>query len=351
MTEQAKRDGHLTMSEELTRIYVFNGDADGLIAQYLLSIHLGKPNLRITGYKRDNQLLKKLPLLAVSAASQLYVLDISVKQNLEYLLPLLNQGNVDVTWFDHHAPGDVPVHKNLKLHINQASTTCTAMIVNTFFGNRHPLWTAMALFGDNNAETAEAILKNQEVSIEEKSLLKKAGILLNYNAYAEKPGDALFEPADLAIRMDAFILESDSKAALKFARDQGIFAPLETQYLQDEIRFQNLQPIQVSENSQAYLVPNEPWARRFSATWVNALVSAKPAAALVALAILIEREDKSFSVSIRSPSKSMGEIKSAAELASEFVSGGGRKLAAGINQLEKSALPKFLDRFQKFYAG
>ena len=42
-------------------IFIFNGDADGLCAQQILFLELGPPLLRVTGLKRDIELLGRLP--------------------------------------------------------------------------------------------------------------------------------------------------------------------------------------------------------------------------------------------------------------------------------------------------
>lgn len=342
-------------------IYVFNGDADGIIAQHLLKLKLGSPDIRITGYKRDIQLLKKIPLLD---AAQIHVLDISLKQNLEFLPRLLNiggdqsepgaNGNISVTWYDHHEAGIGFDHPHLLLHIEEAAETCTTVIVNAVLKHPFSYWAAMAAYGDNIPNTGDAILRTMKITESEKLQLKKAGILLNYNAYGEEPGDVLFEPLAIANRLDLMSAHSISSGALEFSLDLGIFGPLEAQFLKDEAEFQNLKPMDHSPFSKVYLVPSQAWARRFSATWANALILKNPT---LALAIMHQRADDSYVVSIRAPrgagtasEKKMGmEEKSAAALAGEFPTGGGRKLAAGINRLANADLQKFIQRFRTYF--
>lgn len=343
-------------------IYVFNGDADGIIAQHLLKLKLGSPDLRITGYKRDIQLLRKIP---PSKSAQIHVLDISLKQNLEFLPALFtaasndgelgSQGNVAVTWYDHHDAGIGYAHPNLRLHIEESAGTCTAVIVNAVLSHQFPFWAAMAAYGDNIPTTAEAILRPLKITDLEKLQLRKAGVLLNYNAYGEQLGDVLFEPLAIANQLDAMSLNSHSMGALEFAFEPTIFGPLEDQFLKDEAEFQNLQPMDQTPFSEVYAVPAKDWARRFSATWANALILQNPT---IALAIMHQGEDGSYMVSIRAPrvavrphEKKIGEeAKSAAALAGEFPTGGGRKLAAGINRLASADVQKFIQRFRNYFA-
>jgi hypothetical protein len=325
-------------------VFLFNGDADGIVAQHILGMTLGAPDLRITGWKRDVHLLRKLPPLE---SARIHALDISLRQNLPELPALLSLGNTQVTWYDHHEPGDPPDHPRLKLHIHQAPGTCTAAIVHAVCGRAHPLWAAMAAFGDNVPVTARALAAEADASSSDIERLRKCGILINYNAYGEKPGDVLFEPADLAVRMSAFA------SALDFCREDGIFGPLETRFETDRSHFEGLRPLVDAPASRAFLVPDEPWARRFAATWANDRILAHPSEAL---AMIHPRANGTYSVSIRAPRRPEGAaadpsrpIPSAADLASEFPTGGGRKLAAGINVLPASDFERFLARFRVFF--
>lgn len=330
--------GYMTIPEKQgeSRIFVFNGDADGIISQHILGLHAGAPDLLITGWKRDIRLLRKLP---DGAAGDIHVFDISLRQNLEELPGLLAREGARVTWYDHHDPGDPPSHARLKLHISQAPGTCTAAIVNAVCGGVYPGWAAMAAYGDNVPVTGDALLREAGIDGEDRSLLRKGGILINYNAYGEKPGDALLRPDDVAGRMAGFA------SALDFCRDAGLLYSLEEQFARDGERFGGLKSLVDSEKAAAFLLPDEPWARRYGATWANERILARPGEAL---AILLPRDDGSYMVSIRSALK-IGKIGAASDLAGEFPTGGGRRLAAGINRLSAEDLLRFLDRFLEFY--
>ena len=72
-------------------------------------------------------------------------------------------------------------------------------------------------------------------------------MLINYNAYGEKPGDRLFEPADLASRM------ASTASALDFCWEAAIVAPLAAQFDADRERFQELRPLVESPGANAFL--------------------------------------------------------------------------------------------------
>lgn len=316
-------------------IFIFNGDADGLCAQQILCLELGPPVLRVTGLKRDIELLGRLP---ADAAGHVYALDISLKRNLAVLPALLDRGNVQVTWYDHHEPGDPPAHPRLELHVNQASETCTAAIVNAAMGHRHPLWAAMAAFGDNQPATGAALASAGGASAHEAQLLRRAGALLNYNAYGELPGDQLFPAAELAARMEAY------PSALDFCWDAPIFGALAAQFEADQEAFRSLTALADAPRAKAFVVPDAPFSRRYAATWANerALEHADEA-----LAILHPVAGGAFRVSLRAPRQGG---PAASDLAGEF-GGGGRKLAAGIDALPAGDLERFARRFAEFFGG
>jgi hypothetical protein len=316
-------------------IFVFNGDADGLCAQQILCLELGPPSLRVTGLKRDIALLPRLP---ADVSGSVRVLDLSLARNLAALPALLARGNVHVTWYDHHEPGDPPAPPPPEMHGNQAPDTCTAAIANAVHGHRHPLWAAMAAFGDNLPATGASLASAAGASAHEAQLLRRAGILLNYNAYGERPGDQLFPAADLAVRMQPFA------SACDFCWEAGVFGPLSAQFEADQEAFLTLPLLVDRPGAKAFVLPDAPFARRYAATWANERALQRPDEAL---AVLHPEAEGGFRVSLRSPRKGG---PAASELAAEF-GGGGRKLAAGIDALPVADLERFARRFAGFYGG
>lgn len=336
LSETKSKDFKFPPSTNTPRVFLFNGDADGIVAQHILGMQLGQPDLRITGLKRDIKLLSKLPILE---SADLHALDISLRSNEDAIPTLLAKENIHLTWYDHHDPGEGITHPRLVQHIHQAPGMCTGAIVNAICGRRFPLWAAMAAFGDNLPVTAEALAKEGHSSLDEVKLIQRTGILLNYNAYGEKAEDVLFQPAALAQAISSFT------SAQEFCLQQSIFSPLESQFASDEAHFHDLKPLVQTPSALAFLVPAEAWARRFSATWANQTVLKNP---LQALAIIHPRSDGNYLVSIRAPRGQVG-TPSAAELAAEFPTGGGRKLAAGINNLPSDDFNRFLTRLVDFF--
>ena len=59
-------------------VFVFNGDADGIVSQHLLTLAGIAPDLRVTGLKRDIHLLPRVPESeAAPDGLDLYVCDIT----------------------------------------------------------------------------------------------------------------------------------------------------------------------------------------------------------------------------------------------------------------------------------
>ena len=94
-----------------------------------------------------------------------------------------------------------------------------------------------------------------------------------------------------------------------------------------------------------YQLPNASWARRVSGVFSNDLVRAYPERAH---AVLTERDDDSFLVSVRAPF----ERRTGAEtVCSQFETGGGRAAAAGINRLPAGDLDRLVNALAAEYSG
>ena len=93
------------------------------------------------------------------------------------------------------------------------------------------------------------------------------------------------------------------------------------------------------------MLPNEPWAKRVSGVYSNDLANANPERAH---AVLTVKASGGFLVSVRAP---LNNKTGADELCMKFPTGGGRKAAAGINDLPAEMLPQFIDTFTQFYTS
>ncbi len=94
----------------------------------------------------------------------------------------------------------------------------------------------------------------------------------------------------------------------------------------------------------AFLLPDAPWARRVSGVYSNDLANANPSRAH---AVITAKAEGTYLVSVRAP---LENKTGADELCRGFPTGGGRKAAAGINDLPGDSLQAFIDRFAEFYA-
>ena len=91
------------------------------------------------------------------------------------------------------------------------------------------------------------------------------------------------------------------------------------------------------------MLPNESWAKRVVGVMGNDLAKQNPERAH---ALLIDMGEGGYRVSVRAP---YNRKQGADELCRQFESGGGRKAAAGINQLSYNLLPQFLDKFNQTF--
>src|SRR6185295_2320233 len=107
---------------------VFNGDADGICALHQLRLSEPRTSVLVTGVKRDIALLERIE---ACAGDEITVLDVSMARNAAALQRQLARG-AKCRYFDHHIPGEIPVHHNLETHIDTAPDTCTSLIVDRY---------------------------------------------------------------------------------------------------------------------------------------------------------------------------------------------------------------------------
>lgn len=317
-------------------IFIFNGDADGIISQHITGLSGILPDRRITGLKREIQLLDRV---ADAENLDLYVFDINLDTNRPDLLRLLEIPSTRVHWYDHHEPKEIPDHPRLKTRIQNVRGTCTALLAHAAYPGADPRWAAMAAFGDNIPEAALALLHPLSLDAAETEALREAGELLNYNAYGEAPGDVLYAPLEVAERMAAF------RDPIVFLRESGLIEPLRRQLHEDEHKMGGLSPVDSLPGAALYTLPGEAWARRLGSTFANRAALADPGRAI---AVLHPLQDGSFQVSLRAP-RGRKDAAPASALADEYPSGGGRALAAGINRLPAEQVDAFTRRFFDTY--
>ncbi len=317
----------------MTRYYAFNGDADGLCALQQLRLAETQRGTLVTGVKRDITLLRRIQ---GQAGDHVTVLDVSLHQNREDLIRLLESG-VSVRYFDHHRAGALPRHPLLETYIDEAADVCTSILVDRRIGGRYRPWAVVAAFGDNLAEPARAMALEAGLNTQATATLEKLGICLNYNAYGESIEDLHCHPAELAELMMPF------RDPASFIEQSEICAKLHSGYEEDMAKARRV-ATRRGYGSGIVVLPNEPWARRAMGVLINELAQSRPD---TALAILSPKVSGGFTVSVRVPA---GSAVSAAEFCGGFETGGGRKSAGGINYLPEADLDRFAACFEARWA-
>lgn len=314
-------------------IDVFNGDADGLCALHQLRLADPADSRLVTGPKRDISLLKRVK---AQAGDHVTVLDIALSKNRDALDKLLEAG-VQVRYFDHHQPGDIPVHPNFEPHIDTDANVCTSLLVNQYLQGRQQAWAVTGAFGDNLADAARQAAVPLSLSAGQLAQLQSLGECLNYNGYGETLDDLFFDPADLYRQLRPF---ADPFA---FIAESLAYSTLKIGYQEDMARAVAVEPMEARASGRIFMLPAEKWARRISGVFGNRLAVESPAQAH---AVLTGKPEGGYLVSVRAP---LVARSGADELCSQFDSGGGRRGAAGINHLPESELGRFIVMFFKTF--
>lgn len=306
-------------------IDVFNGDADGICALHQLRLDHPVESQLVTGPKRDISLLKRVQAVAQDRVT---VLDIALSKNREALDRLLEAG-VQVRYFDHHQPGEIPEHPNFEPHIDTDANVCTSLLVNQVLRGRQLVWAVTAAFGDNLADAAREAAGPLMLSAAQLAQLQSLGECLNYNGYGETLDDLFFDPADLYRQLRPF---ADPFA---FIDASPAYQILKSGYQDDMARAVAVNATESRTVGRIFMLPAEKWARRISGVFGNQLAVESP---VQAHAVLTARPEGGYVVSVRAP---LAAKSGADELCSQFDTGGGRKGAAGINHLPESELGRF----------
>ena len=314
----------------MTRFYAFNGDADGLCA--LQQLRLADPGdaTLVTGVKRDIGLLRRVN---AAEGDDVTVLDISLDANRDDLYRLLEAG-ASVRYFDHHYAGDLPRHRKLEAHIEDSPDVCTSTLVDRHIAGRHRPWAIVAAFGDNLRALAVTMAKAAGIDVTTAATLERLGICLNYNAYGDTVGDLCFDPEDLARQMLPFV------DPMEFVRHAPAFVRLGARFEEDMLRARTLKPARQVPGATMVVLPDEAWARRAIGVLANELAHAHPDCAI---AIVSPNAQGGFTVSVRVPPQ---HPVAADEFCRGFATGGGRKLAAGINHMPATDLEHFAANFE-----
>ena len=315
----------------MTHFDVFNGDADGICALHQLRLADPRESELVTGVKRDINLVRRVE---ARAGDTVTVLDVSLDKNREGLQGLLER-EIPVQYFDHHFAGEIPDSTFLTANIDTAGDVCTGLLVNRYLEGAHLPWAVTALFGDNLHDAARAAAEPLNLNEDQLSKLETLGTLMNYNGYGSSLEDLYFAPDDLYRKVQPY---SDP---LEFVAKDEAFQTLQVGFDNDMKRARSVAPVLETDRCAAFEFPNESFSRRVSGVYSNQLARDNPKRAHALASLLPSGE---YLVSVRAPL----ETKSGAdELCRQFPTGGGRKAAAGINQLPADQMKDFLNAMQK----
>lgn len=313
---------------------IFNGDADGIIA--LLQLQLANPTdtVKVTGVKRDIQLLQKI---TPQKGDCIRVLDISMEKNMAALHDALSVG-ARVMYVDHHKAGDIPNHVNLFAHIDSDANICTSLIVSDLLNKQFHLWAITAAYGDNLFTKADAEADKLKLTELQKSQLKAFGTYINYNGYGSEVADLHFAPEDLYEQLLQY------KSPLDAINDgSSVYYILESAYKEDMHKAVNATVLHDCEIAKVILLDDEAWARRVSGVLGNDLANQSP---YKAHGVVTYNNKGSYTVSVRAP---LNNKQGAVDICSKFLTGGGRAAAAGINELPESQISKFISELVDYY--
>ncbi|WP_372896590.1 acetyltransferase [Stieleria sp.] len=313
---------------------VFNGDADGICALHQLRLARPRESTLVTGVKRDINLLKRVQ---ARSGDSVTVLDISLDKNREELVRLLEQ-DVAVAYFDHHFAGEIPESNNLSVQIDTAGDVCTGLLVNRHLDGAFLPWAVTALFGDNLHDAARSAAQPLNLTESQLDQLETLGTLLNYNGYGSTLDDLYFPPDQLYRKIQPYA------DPFEFIASDTTFQTLSEGFESDMNRAKSIAPVLATERCAAFTFPNESFSRRVSGVYSNQLARENPDRAH-ALASLLPSGD--YLVSVRAP---LATKTGADELCRQFPTGGGRKAAAGINELPGDQLQAFLDAMQEQFS-
>jgi len=330
---QVAFNGGVVEFSDMKYIDVFNGDADGICALHQLRLAQRRDAELVTGVKRDIALLQRVN---AEAGDQVTVLDVSLDKNRNDVLRLLEAG-VNIQYFDHHFAGDIPASANLDAHIDTCADTCTSLLVNDYLGGAYLPWAVAAAFGDNLFDAARAAAVPLNLSDAQMNQLEHLGTLINYNGYGVRLDDLYFSPDVLYREISTydnpfdFIAASDAYQTLA----DGFVSDIE----QARLLSADIEEAAIS----VLLLPDAAWTRRVSGVFGNELARGRPDRAH---ALMTTLPNGNYRISVRAP---LNRKSGADTLCMQFPCGGGRKAAAGINDLPVDMFDAFVNAFRSQY--
>lgn len=314
----------------MTHFDVFNGDADGICALHQLRLAQPIESVLVTGAKRDIALLARV---SAERGDSVTVLDLSMKVNHDALLALLERG-ARIAYFDHHVPGEIPIHDHLQAVIDIDPNVCASTLVDRHLGGRHRIWAVVGAFGDHLSDAARRLAASIGLRDDQTNALQVLGENLNYNAYGNTEADLFIHPAALYTILHAYT------DPFSFMESEALFQTLDEGRRKDMEMARNVRPQHVLACGKIYVLPDAAWSRRVRGVFSNHLAASFPDQAIAVLSPNIEG---GYAVSVRTPSDAP---HNAQQLCRLFPTGGGRVMAAGINHLPSDRMADFVREFE-----
>lgn len=312
---------------------VFNGDADGLCALQQLRLETPLDASLVTGVKRDNALLARVP---AGAGDSVTALDLALPGNVDALRRLLAAG-VRVRYVDHHEPGPVPDHPALELLIDTDPSVCTSVLVDRVLQGRRRPWAVVGAFGDNLASTARRLAQALDVSGERLARWQALGECLNYNSYGVSEDDLVYRPAQLHRVLRGY---DDPD---RFVDAEPHFERLRAARAADLERAAAVAPRLDEPGATLRVLPDAAASRRAVGTLANDVAARDPARVH---AIAVPMPDGTLQLSLRVPATA----HTTADAFCRRFGGGGRRIAAGIDGLDPARLDEFASALARTYA-
>jgi len=317
-----------SLTKDLRRFDVCNGDADGLTAVLQWRLHDPAPTTLVTGMKRETALLERVP----DCADEVLVCDLSIARNREALTRLLNVG-AHVRYFDHHFSADVPVHDKFEKHLDADPELCTSLLMDRWLCGRFHAWALVGAYGDALTDVAHRHAAAAGYGGEQRAALRRLGESINYNAYGDDEQDACIAPAKLyrvmARHVDPFEM---------ITKEESLIDELDARRRTDLRHAQSRRPALQTGHARLVVLPDEPWSRRVTGCLANELAAEAPRQAQ---AVLRHRPDGDFVVSVRAP-------RAAPFGAGAFCTafgGDGREAAGGVDALPAREYDRFVADF------
>ncbi len=318
----------------MTHYDVFNGDADGLCSLHQLRLEYPLDSVLVTGVKRDVALLGRV---SAQRGDSVTVLDVSVASNRAALSALLERG-VTVQYFDHHFAGELPAFANLQAAIDTSPEVCTGMLVDRYLEGRRRIWAVVAAFGDNLAQPASALALSLRLDSGVQAALRELGENLAYNAYGDSERDLIMHPAELYRTISRYA------DPLRLLQQERLLERIGAIRRDDLIKACEVEPECMLKRTTVYILPDAAWSRRVRGAFANHLANRFSG---LAHAVLTFNAQGGYTVSVRAPiAKPIG----ADALCRAFATGGGRRGAAGINDLPPERLPELVRQLAEAFA-